>query len=255
MRILIKIGSALISQNNRINYTFLEQKVDEIAKLQKAGHRVVLVTSGAVAAGMEIRNITERPKNTLELQILSGMGQVKLIKYYKNYFKARGLFIAQALITHHNFRTEGEENTLKAVLNAYLDQGIIPIINENDLIDKTELESSPIFSDNDMLSGLVALKLKVELALILTDVDGLFDDNPKKNKEAKFYDQVDEITEEIIHNADSGKSDLGLGGMISKIKAAKMITDGGIQTIVGNGNRNILNLINGKERRTSFKAK
>lgn len=254
MKILVKIGSALISQNNRINYRFLRQKVAEMAQLQRAGHRLILVSSGAVAAGMEVRDIKERPEETLQLQMLSGIGQVKLLKYYKEYFKEENLFTAQALITHHNFSTPGEVQTLSSVLNAYLDEGVIPIVNENDLVDKTELEKSPVFSDNDILSALVASKLGVDLALILTDVDGLYADNPKKNLDAEFYHEVESITVEIRKMADSGKSDLGLGGMLSKVRAAEMITDHGIPAIVGNGNCSIPALIDGSERRTLFKA-
>lgn len=254
MRILVKFGSALISSGNRIDYDFLKQKIGEIADLHRAGHRIVIVSSGAVAAGMEIRDLKVRPEETLMLQMLSGMGQVKLIKYYKELFKEEKLFTAQVLVTHHNFSTVGEEHTLAAVLNAYLDEGIIPVINENDLVDKEELESDSVFSDNDILSALVAVKLGVDLALILTDVDGLFNDNPKKNKNARFYDQVDEITEEILQMADGGKSSLGLGGMVSKVKAAHLITDAGIDAIVGNGHYNLSDLINGSSRRTLFSS-
>lgn len=252
MKILVKIGSALISQNNRINYPFLEKKVAEISALQKEGNRLILVTSGAVAAGMEIRGITKRPTDLLSLQMLSGMGQVKLIQCYREYFKKNEQFIAQVLVTHHNFDKEREVSTLMRVLDAYLQEGIIPIVNENDLVDKTELESSPVFSDNDILSAIVASKLHVDLVVILTDVDGLFSDNPKKNSEARFFDVINRITEETFLMADHGKSDLGLGGMRSKVEATKIITVCKIPVIIGNGNSALPDLLSGKVRRSYF---
>lgn len=254
MRILVKIGSALISQNAHVNYNFLRTKVAELSALQKAGHKIILVTSGAVAAGMEIKGLTTRPKDTLTLQMLSGIGQVKLIKYYKEFFQENGEFIAQVLVTHHNFDKENEVQTLVSVLNAYLADNVIPIINENDLVDKRELESSPIFTDNDILSAVVATKLGVDLTVLLTDVDGLYEDNPKNNPSAKFFFEIDKITDEVVNMASHGKSDLGLGGMLSKIEAAKMITAKSIPVIISNGNNNICDIIDGKVKRTYFKV-
>lgn len=254
MKILVKIGSALISQNNQINYEFLKRKVDEISALQKIGHQVVIVTSGAVAAGMEIKGIKTRPKDILSLQLLSGMGQVALIKYYKEFFRDNGIFVAQVLVTHHNFDKESEVKTLMSVLHAYLEEGVIPIINENDIIDKTELAQTPVFSDNDLLSAIIAKNLGADLTMILTDVDGLFDKNPKVDLDANFFTTVSEITDEIFKMANQGKSELGLGGMISKVEAAKIITSCGRPVIVANGNYSILDVLDKKVRSTYFEA-
>lgn len=253
MRILVKIGSALISEENQINYNFISRKVKEMSALKARGHEIILVSSGAVAAGMELRGITERPKDTLHLQMLSGMGQVNLIKYYKDFFRENNQFIAQVLVTHHNFDKENEVRTLMTVLDAYLSEGTIPIINENDIVDKTELEGAHCFSDNDILAAVVSVNLKVNLTVILTDVDGLFADNPKENPDARFFDEVDRITEEIYHMSEHGKSYLGLGGMKSKVKAAEITTSKGIPVIVANGNKSLVDIIDGKARRTYFK--
>lgn len=254
MKILVKIGSALISQNNQINYEFLKRKVDEISELQKKGHQVVIVTSGAVAAGMEIKGIKSRPKDILSLQLLSGMGQVALIKYYKEFFRDNGIFVAQVLVTHHNFDKESEVKTLMSVLHAYLNESIIPIINENDIIDKTELASTPVFSDNDLLSAIIAKNLNVDLTIILTDVDGLFEKNPKIDPNARFFDTISKITDETFSMANQGKSDLGLGGMISKVEAAKIITKNGKPVIVANGNYNVIDILEKRVRHTYFEA-
>ncbi|MBN1835072.1 MAG: glutamate 5-kinase, partial [Spirochaetales bacterium] len=190
MRILIKIGSALISSHNRIHYRWLKGKTREIAALHRQGNRLILVSSGAVAAGMEIEGMTVRPTDTLQLQLLSGIGQIKLMKYYKDYFKPEGMRVAQILLTHHNFSSRNEETTVNAIIDAYLERGVIPVVNENDMVNKEEVEFQPVFSDNDILAALVAIRARVDLLLILTDVDGLFRANPKKNAHVEFIEEV-----------------------------------------------------------------
>ena len=193
MRLLIKIGSALISRGSRINYRWLAAKVREIAGLSRAGEKIALVTSGAVAAGMEIRGLSQRPRDALELQLLSGMGQIKLMKSYKDLFKRYGIRVAQVLLTHHNFSTQNEEKTIRQIMEAYLAQGTIPIVNENDMVNKEEVEAQPVFSDNDILAALVAVRLRAECLLILTDVDGLYQANPKHNSHVALVEEVREI--------------------------------------------------------------
>lgn len=255
MKILIKIGSALISRSNRIAYEWLETKIDEIAGLHNTGDRIVLVSSGAVAAGMEIRGFTERPRDTLQLQLLSGQGQPKLIKYYKDLFKAKGIFVAQVLLTHHNFTTPREERTIVEILNAYIGDGVIPIINENDMVNKEELDYEPIFTDNDILAALVAKNLGVDLVVILTDVDGLYGGDPKDGNHTAVIETVEFIDDEVRAMAAKGKSSLGLGGMSSKVEAAAMITDQGTDTIVANGMYSLQDIIGNRVRRTLFKAR
>ncbi|MFP4362223.1 MAG: glutamate 5-kinase, partial [Spirochaetia bacterium] len=239
MKILIKAGSALISRNNRIDYFWMADKVKEISALHAAGHEVTIVSSGAVAAGMEVCGISERPKDTLELQLLSGIGQTRLIKYYKDLFKMKDIFISQVLLTHHNFASVKEEQTIIEILNTYMQRGMVPIINENDLINKEELEGTGYFSDNDILAALVACNLKVDLAILLTDVDGLYQLDPKQVADVNLLEEIHEIDEEIRGMVSNGKSRLGLGGMQSKLKAAEMVTKAGIDTIVANGNYDV----------------
>ena len=152
MRYLIKIGSALINRKNGIDTHWLGAKVAEIAALQQKGGEILIVSSGAVAAGMEIENLSTRPRDTLKLQLLSGIGQIRLMKYYNDCFKEHRIVVAQILLTHHNFDGSNQEKTITAIINAYLNQGTIPIVNENDMVDKEEVEYKPIFSDNAALS-------------------------------------------------------------------------------------------------------
>ena len=148
MTILLKIGSALISDTASIRREWLAEKIDEIAILAKKGYRFLLVSSGAVAAGMELKKMTTRPQDVLQLQLLSGIGQIRLMKYYKDLFLERGVTVAQILLTHHNFASLRERETIRQIIGAYLDSSVIPIINENDMVDKEEFDYKETFTDN-----------------------------------------------------------------------------------------------------------
>ena len=166
MTILVKMGSALISEGPRIRFPWLAQKVWEIAALIEEGHRFLIVSSGAVAAGMELQGITTRPQDTLDLQLLSGIGQVRLMRYYKDLFKERGVSVAQILLTHHNFASDRERDTITQIIDAYLSRGIVPVVNENDMVDKEEFDFEKSFSDNDILAAIVAVNARVDLAVL-----------------------------------------------------------------------------------------
>jgi glutamate 5-kinase len=254
MRICIKIGTALISRGNRLNYRWLKGKVREIAALRKQGHEIVIVSSGAVAAGMEITGQTIRPTETLELQMMSGMGQIRLMKYYKDYFKSEGIPVAQILLTHHNFASTNEETTIREIMEAYFQAGVIPIVNENDMINKEEVEFKPVFTDNDILAALVAVRVKAELMLILTDVDGLYQGNPKQDRRVKLVEDVELIDRRIEEMAAKESNPLGLGGMASKVEAAKIVGSHGIDTIVANGRYPVDLVLDKKVPRTRFRA-
>ncbi len=252
MRILVKIGSNLIIKENTIDLHWLSRKISEITALHNEGHQIIIVSSGAVAAGMETRGITERPTDPLTLQLLSGQGQVKLIKYYKDLFMEKKIYIAQILLTHHNFRDSKETDTVSQIIDAYLNDGTVPVINENDMVNKEELEYERLFTDNDILSALVAVHCNVDLMLLLTNVDGLYAENPDNGPEQKIIPVVHEITPEIENMAGTGKSPLGLGGMSSKIKAARMVAEKKIKTIIANGRYPIPDIISGKAPGTHF---
>jgi len=252
-RILIKIGSALISKNNKIDYDFLERKINEISKLFQE-NEIILITSGAVAAGMEIENLNQRPKDILELQLLSGIGQIKLMEDYKLLFSEKNIAISQILLTHHNFDNKEEQKTIVNIINSYLKQKVIPIINENDLVNKEEFESEFKFSDNDILTAFVASFLKPDLVLILTDVNGLYNANPKTNSNPEFIELVEKIDDEIKQMASKETNHTGLGGMFSKIIAAEIINKKGIDVIIANGNFSLNDIIENKVKRTLFKA-
>jgi len=255
MRVLIKIGSALTNKNNRFNYELIKEKVKEISELHRENNEIVIVSSGAVACGMETERLNERPKEILKLQLLSGEGQAILMKRYEELFGNENIRIAQVLLTHHNFDTTEEKEAIIKILNAYLEQKIIPIINENDLINKEELEDNKLFPDNDILAALVAKEIKVNPVIILTDVDGLYKSNPKTNNNPELVEEVKCIDEDIKKMAQKDTNSLGLGGMYSKVIAAEMLTKSGIDVIVANGNNKLKDILENKIERTIFKAK
>ena len=253
---LIKIGSALISPSGRLDHVFLVSKCTEIAALLDAGDRVVLVSSGAVAAGMEVTDHSERPSETLELQLLAGIGQTRLMKYYRDYLGYYGRQTAQLLLTHHNFASSGEELTVSRLLEAYLERGMVPIINENDVVNKEELEHRGHFTDNDILAALVAERLHVDQALLLTNVDGLMRRRGDGNGGSTdtLVRTVETVSDEVKALAWGSPSAVGLGGMYSKVVAAERMTARGIEVIVGNGRLPLPTLIHKPDRRTVFLA-
>lgn len=251
---LIKIGSALIGPSGRLDHVFLVTKCAEIAALMEAGERVMLVSSGAVAAGMEVTGFTERPTETLELQLLAGIGQTRLMKYYRDYLGYYGRQTAQLLLTHYSFSTPGEERTVTELLEAYLQRGIVPIINENDMVNKEELEHRGRFTDNDILAALVAERMHVDQALLLTNVAGLMHRRADANGETAdtLVRTVAAVTEETKALAWGARSAVGLGGMYSKVVAAERMTARGIEVIVGNGRLPLRTLLDDPDQRTVF---
>ena len=252
MTILVKLGSALISEGPRIRFPWLAQKVWEIATLIEEGHRFLIVSSGAVAAGMELQRLTVRPPEVLDLQLLSGIGQVRLMRYYKDLFKERGVAVAQILLTHHNFASDRERNTITQIIDAYLSRGIVPIVNENDMVDKEEFDYQKSFSDNDILAAMVAVNAKVDLAVLLTDVEGLYAADPKKHDQAQLIKNVAVVTDEIEAMAGAEANPLGLGGMSSKVAAARRITEAGIPVIIGSGYHPLADVIHKRVPSTRF---
>jgi len=254
MRILIKIGSALTNKDNKFNYELIKKKIKEISELHKKNNEIILVSSGAVACGMETEKLNQRPKETLKLQLLSGEGQAILMKKYTELFEDEKIRVAQVLLTHHNFDTLNEKEVIVNILCAYLHQKIIPIINENDLINKEELEDNKLFPDNDILAALIAKEIKADIVIILTDVNGLYKSNPKTNNNPELIEEVPKIDENIKKMAQKETNYLGLGGMYSKVIAAEILAKNGINTIVANGNFKIKDILENKVKRTIFKS-
>lgn len=251
-RVTIKIGSSsLTSRHGEISLKKLEKLVDEIVYLKDAGHDVVLVSSGAVAAGYRKLGCLERPNTLPEKQAAASIGQGLLMESYTKLFLSHGYIASQILITKSDFLDENRYKNVRNTLNVLLDRGIIPIVNENDTITVDHLK----FGDNDTLSAKVAGLVDANQLIILSDIDGLYSADPMKNKNAKLMEYVNEITSEIEEAAGGTGSSVGTGGMKSKIEAVKIAMASGISTFLGNATKKniVVDAVFGKARGTYFK--
>ncbi|MBM7659248.1 glutamate 5-kinase [Bacillus mesophilus] len=229
-RVVIKIGSSsLTSLHGEISRKKLERLVDEIVQLKDAGHEVLLVSSGAVAAGYRKLGFLERPTLLPEKQAAASIGQGLLMEAYSELFLSHGYVASQILITRSDFSDENRYQNVRNTLNVLLDRGIIPIVNENDTVTVDRLK----FGDNDTLSAKVAGLIESDHLIILSDIEGLYDADPRKNENAKLLDKVYKITPEIEEAAGDSGSTVGTGGMKSKIDAVKIAMASGITTFLG----------------------
>lgn len=228
--VVIKIGTALLTdRDGRIKLSFLGRVCEEIAGIKGNEWNVILVSSGAVASGVGILNNT--PHNIVERSVYSCVGQVSLMDYYRDFFGVFGIITAQALLTWRDLKDTDTRILVKNNISKLLEIGVLPIVNENDLTSTEELS----FGDNDQLAAKVSLLFNADKLVILSDVDGLYDKNPQKHKEAKRFDTIEEMTIDIKSCVDENTSEVSLGGMTSKLLAAKIAADGGIETIITSG--------------------
>ena len=231
-RVVIKVGtSTLTHPNGKLNLFQLERLVKGIAELKNKKREVILVSSGAIGAGMGRLGLAERPKTMPEKQALAAIGQGILMHMYENLFSLEGETVAQILLTKddvaHRERYLNARNTLSTLLK----MGAIPIINENDTVVVEEIK----IGENDTLSALVAGLIDADLLILLSDIDGLYTDDPRKNPDAKLIPIVEQITPEIGRLAKDAGSIMGSGGMTTKINAARISINYGIPMIVANG--------------------
>lgn len=230
LRIVVKIGSSsLTSPEGGLNREQIRYFAEELSGLHRAGHQVLLVTSGAVAAGFRTIGYKERPKLLHEKQAAASVGQALLMQAYNEAFAAHGVGTAQILLTRSDFSDRKRIHNASMTLDELFKHRMIPIINENDTVSIDELK----FGDNDTLSALVANLVKAQRLIILTDMDGLYTGDPRKDKTAKRIERVAEISEDIIRFAGGAGSSVGTGGMRSKLEAARIAVRGGIPVFVG----------------------
>ncbi len=231
-RIVIKIGSSSLThpETGHISIAKMEKFVRQISDIKQSGKEVILVSSGAVAVGLSALYQKKKPKKLSEKQAAAAVGQASLMMLYQKLFREYNQMVAQILLTRdvieQDIRKQNAINTFEALLK----YGTIPIVNENDTISTEEIE----FGDNDNLSALVASLTDSDLLIILSDIDGLYDSNPKENDEAKLIHEVQKIDQTIEDMASGTASNVGTGGMVTKIQAAKVAAEAGIDTIIAN---------------------
>ncbi|RZN39822.1 MAG: glutamate 5-kinase [Methanophagales archaeon ANME-1-THS] len=252
-RIVIKVGtSSLTDTNYRLDPHKIEKLAKEIVDLKRQGKEVILVTSGAIGAGIGKLDLKQRPRDIKLLQATAAVGQSILMSTYDRYFSHYGETIAQVLLTHEDFFNRPRYLNLRNTLITLLKSGVIPIINENDTVAVDEIR----VGDNDTLSALVASNLGADMLIILTDTDGLFTYDPRRSREAELISVVEELTPEIERSAGKGGK-AGVGGMTTKLQAAKVVTQAGIPLLIANsGTENILiRIIGGEPLGTLFMPK
>lgn len=233
-RVVIKIGSRVLTGDAEgIDISFLSSLAREIGRVREKGLEVVIVTSGAVAAGVTEMELTERPRTIPQKQAAAAVGQPKLMQAYEEAFCARSLKVAQILLTRDDLANRRRFLNARATLDVLLSGGIVPIINENDTVAVEEIK----FGDNDNLSALVTSLVEAHLLIILTDIDGYYDADPRVNPNARLVPLVKAVTKAVERAAGSAGSSVGTGGMLTKLAAAKRVGRYGVPTLILNGRK------------------
>ena len=253
-RIVVKVGtSSLTYATGKLNIKTIEKLVRVISDLRNRGIEVVLVSSGAIGAGVGKLGLSERPEDTKKKQALAASGPASLVSIYDRFFSEYGHISAQVLLTKFILDDDYRRSNTKNTFSAMFEYGVVPIVNENDVISTYEIE----FGDNDTLSAYVAKLVDADLLIILSDIDGFYNGNPAENPDAELIPVIDEISDEILALAGGAGSRRGTGGMRTKLSAAQLVTDAGIDMIIANGARleNLYDIIDKKSVGTLFKAK
>lgn len=253
MRIVVKVGtSTLAYATGRLNIRHTEQLVKVLSDLKNEGHEVILVSSGAIGMGVGKLSLPTRPKDTTTKQACAAVGQCELMYTYDKLFLQYNHTVAQVLLTgedvDHPERRENFENTMERLLEL----GALPVINENDTIATAEIK----VGDNDTLGAIVACCTKADLLVLLSDIEGLYTADPRKDPNAKLIPTVEEVTPEIEALAGGVGSSLGTGGMATKLRAAKMVTAQGCDMVITNGEHpeRLYDIAEGKDVGTRFVA-
>ena len=254
VRVVVKIGTSTLTYNNgKLNLFRIEKLVRELADLANQGKEIILVTSGAVGAGLDRLGSTERPKTIPEKQAVAAIGQGILMHMYEKLFAEYGQIVAQVLLTRENSVKHKLYINSRNTLLTLLKMGVIPVINENDAIAIDELK----IGDNDTLSATVATIVDADLLIILSDIEGVFTANPQNDPTAQLIEEITDITPEIEELAGGAGSKLGTGGMYTKIQAAKIAVNAGVTMVIASGALEgvVRNILSGENIGTIFPAK
>lgn len=233
MRIVVKIGSSTLAHaTGRLNIRLVENLCKIVSDIKNAGNEVIIVSSGAIAMGVSKLSLAEKPKDMPSKQAAAAVGQCELMYTYDKLFSEYHHTVAQILITGDDIQDEIRKTHFVNTMSRLLELGALPVINENDTVAIAEINS---VGDNDTLAAIVAVSINADLLVLLSDIDGLYSADPKKDKSAKLIERVEEIDESIVSLAGGAGSALGTGGMATKIKAAKICTESGVDMIIANG--------------------
>lgn len=233
-RIVIKIGSStLTTSESSIDYDYLSDLADQVARVRAAGWQPVIVTSAAIACGLEALGMEKRPTDMPSLQAAASVGQSALSTAYAETFSRHGIVTSTVLLTRRDTADRTAYLHARNTLSRLLELGVVPIINENDTVAIEQIR----FGDNDTLAAVAACLIDADLVVILSDIDGLYDANPNDDPNAKLIERVDRITPEILAAAGGSGSVVGSGGMVTKLKAARVLAVAGIPMVICAGRR------------------
>ncbi len=254
MKIVIKIGtSTLAHSTGKLNIRLVEQLCKTISDIKNAGNQVIIVSSGAIGMGTGKLSLKGKPVDMPTKQAAAAVGQCELMYTYDKLFSEYNHTVAQILITGEDVENDVRRSHFINTMAKLLELEALPIINENDTVATSEIA----VGDNDTLAAIVSVCINADLLILLSDIDGLYSSDPRKNKDAELISEVDEITPEIEKLAGGAGSELGTGGMATKIKAAKMCVENGVNMVIANGSQpgNIYEILSGKSVGTRFNGK
>ena len=252
--VIIKIGStSLCNEDGQLDKERILKLIQQIAILKRKGLKVTLVSSGAISSGMGVLNLSEKPKEISKKQALAAIGQAHLMQIYEDLFSLFHLKCAQILLNHDDFDHRKRLMNLSYALSSILDYDVIPIINENDTLAVDEIK----VGDNDTLSALLLPIVDAQLLVLVSDIDGLYNDNPHTNSNAKLLSDIELVDDKIMNFAKDSSSQFGTGGMVTKLRAAKIVNDYGGDMAIVNGNNEtaLIDLLEGKQIGTYFSGK
>lgn len=256
-RIVIKIGSSSLMHNEtgRLNLGKIEKLVRTIVDIKNSGKDVVLVSSGAIAVGRMAIGLNEKPDELPVKQACAAIGQAKLMMVYQKIFAEYSTTSAQVLMTKATVMNDKSRRNAQNTFNELLNLGAVPIVNENDTVSTYEIKQVQTFGDNDRLSAIVTSIIDADLLILLSDIDGLYTDDPNSNPDARFINQVDVIDDKLLNMGKSTSgSGVGTGGMATKLKAAGIAVSSGADMVIANGNDidNIAKIMSGADVGTLF---
>ena len=232
-RVVVKVGSNVLTLDSGLNLPAIASISHDICRLIASGRQVILVSSGAMAAGMRKLNLAKRPEAIPARQAVAAVGQAGLILAYEEAFARDGMQVAQILLTAEDMTSRKRYLNARNTLNTLLEWNVVPIVNENDTVMVEEIQ----FGDNDNLAAVIALLMDADLLINLTDIDGLYNKDPRVFPDAELLPQIDTIGKHIERYASDIPGALGTGGMLTKIKAARKVTAAGIPMVIANGAR------------------
>jgi glutamate 5-kinase len=250
-RLVIKVGTyTLNDKSGRLDREHMRDLVGQLASLRQAGLEIILVSSGAIAAGVELLELPERPRDIPSLQAASSVGQGLLLHLYTEFFAAYGILVGQVLFTQYDFAHRQQYLNARNTFRSLLEQGVVPLVNENDTVAVEEIR----FGDNDRLAALVAVLTDADLLIMLSDIKGLYTADPKRERGARIIREVEKITPEMTRSAGKAMEEHSSGGMAAKLEAARIATASGIGVVMARGRDNdvLAAILAGKQVGTYF---